>query len=78
MGSWRRLSVKGCGFLTFGADGLTPISQTQAITYKTKLDHNKSKYWLPSEHMLDPEAFQVEKAKLALKQSRWHIGPSPR
>ena len=77
MGSWRRLSAKGCGFLTFGADGLTPISQTQTITSKTKIDQNKSKYWLPLEHMLDPDAFQVEKANLALKQSRWHIGPSP-
>ena len=45
---------------------------------KTKIDYNKSKYWLPSEHMLDPEAFHVEKAKLALKRLRWHIGPSPR
>ena len=63
--------------LTFDADGLTPIYNTQIITSKTKIEQKKSKYWLPLEHMLDPEAFHVEKEKLALKRSRWHLWTSP-
>ena len=78
MGSWRQLPKNNSGFTMLGLISSTPSFLSYHQVCKKLPNKTKSKFWEPTESMLDEDTFQRQNAKFLPKPSRWHFSPSAR